>query len=164
MPYIFLLLICIFTTSCGLRPLSDFEKNDSLLTFISIGKISGHDSYLTENYLSNALNIYNTDTKKSYVIDVNIVLSKSNAIIQKDSRIVEQTMILASTYVLKDIKTLKELDRKTIVTRSNFSNTNSPYGSFIQEQKSYKETLKISVNDITKHLLLFFAKERPVHK
>jgi hypothetical protein len=146
-------------TSCGLRPLSDFEKNSTVLTSISIGHIAGENSHLIANYLNNALNIYDIRTQKLYTIDLTVTSTIANAIIQKDSTILEKTITLSATYILKDIKTSKELEKRTIITRSNFLNTTSPYGSFVQEQKAYKEALQISINNIKKHLLLFFAKE-----
>lgn len=164
MRHIIILFSFILLTSCGFRPLSDFENKTSELQEISLGAIKGENDHLIKNYLNNALNFYNEDSKKLYIIDVSVNSNTSNAIIQKDSTIVEKTITITSTYSLKDTKTMKVIDTKTIVTRSNFTNTTSPYGSFVQEQKAYRDALKTSIDEIKKHLLLFFAKKHKNQK
>ena len=160
MRHLIIMLCCFILSSCGVRPLNDFDKHNNLLTQIELGNVSGEKTYLVKNQLINTLNPYNEDNKKLYIIDVTINSTNSNSIVQKDSTILEKTTNINLTYTLRKQGSSKELTKGNFVTKSSFFNTVSPYGSFVQENKAFEEALKLSITNLKRKLLIFFAKSQ----
>ena len=157
MRYLFL-IITLCVCSCGLRPYSEFNTNSHILTQISLGTIKGEQQHLIKNYLLNALNIYDQHNEIKYLLDVTVISQSNDSVVQKDSTVLEKTITINAAYVLKAKNNLTPLTQGTITLKSNFTSTASPYGSFVQEKKSYADALKLTVSDIKRNLIIYFAK------
>ena len=149
----FLLIILILSSGCTFKPLASSGEK---LEEVEIRNVSAEDSQVLRSYLLNLFDFYNLKTVKSYVMDVVVTSNVSNAIIQKDSTIIEKRIILNSTFVMYGHGG-KELVSGNTRIAADYSDLQSPYSSYLKGQKIYHEALKQIAEDVKRQVIIYFV-------
>ena len=146
-------------TSCGFKPIYKKELNPAgdFLQSIEVAPINSPDGADYYNHLKNILPV--TQNAK-YLLKTKLSYAKDYSIIQKNSDVLREVVIIKVSYKLLESSTQKLVTSGRFSRLSSFSTNFSPYSNQISQQEIQKSLAIMSAEEIRNQIILFFENSK----
>lgn len=154
-----LLIYMLSLTSCGFKPIYKKELNPAgdFLQSIEVAPINSPDGADYYNHLKNILPV--TQNAK-YLLKTKLSYAKDYSIIQKNSDVLREVVIIKVSYKLLESSTQKLVTSGRFSRLSSFSTNFSPYSNQISQQEIQKSLAIMSAEEIRNQIILFFENSK----
>lgn len=162
----FVIVIFIFMSGCGFKPLYYNEDNYNNLSQISIAHITtgenpGKIDLSFRKALEQALYFGKESKTKKYLLDIKIRKTNTNFGTQKNSVDTRMIINIVSNFRLEEITSGKVVTQGDVYAYDSFKITNSPYSTLIAEEEGIVRMAKTIADEIKVRIVTFLNSKQP---
>lgn len=154
-----LFLVLFSIASCGFRSIYKTELNptNDFMQAIEIIPISSPEG---ANYYNHLKNILPTGGNPKYVLDTSLAYDKDFSIIQKNSDVLREVVIVSVKYKLTESATNKLITSGKFLRLASYSTNFSPYGNLSNQQEIQNNLAIMAAEEIRNRLILFIENNK----
>lgn len=156
--YIFIILISISFSSCSLKAF--YDKDNILVEKLSLIEPDAIDSIYGAEYYDAIMRLLRPGSETKYKLITKLTYGKAVAVLQPNSDVIRERIVLKTEYILKDKMTDKEITSGHFTRSLSYSSSFAPYPNTVKDDDTHIILARGAAEEIRNRLMLYFASQR----